>query len=158
MTFIIAEVGSKKSRPRPRRTPTWITWSSMRQRCANPNHPMYKYYGGRGVTVCERWNVYKNFLADVGERPTGKTLDRIDNNGNYEPGNCRWATPSEQIKNRRPLPFGVRVSVKSKSGVVGVYRERDKWIAVIRINGKQKKIGRYDTIAEAKEAYDSNNF
>lgn len=73
----------------------------MRRRCRNPNHQAYPHYGGRGITICARWDRFANFLADMGPRPRGKTLDRIDVNGNYEFGNCRWATPYEQITNRR---------------------------------------------------------
>jgi hypothetical protein len=72
----------------------------MRYRCTNPMSKDWKKYGGRGVTVCERWDDFTNFLADMGERPQGMTIDRVDNLGNYEPGNCRWATTTQQQQNR----------------------------------------------------------
>jgi hypothetical protein len=81
---------------------TWISWASMRRRCEKPGVHNFKHYGGRGISVCERWREFSNFLADMGERPPGKSLDRIDVNGNYEPSNCRWATQQEQCRNRRP--------------------------------------------------------
>jgi hypothetical protein len=84
-------------------TPTYRTWWSMLGRCFSPSAGNYQYYGGRGITVCERWRDFRNFLADMGPRPDGMSIDRVDVNGNYEPGNCRWATAKDQHRNRRPL-------------------------------------------------------
>lgn len=85
-----------------RRSPTYNSWMNMIQRCTNPNRPDWERYGGRGITVCEAWSDFATFLADMGERPTGRTLDRVDNEGGYEPDNCRWATAVEQRRNQRP--------------------------------------------------------
>jgi hypothetical protein len=87
--------------------PLYWTWASILKRCHDANHQSYRYYGARGITVCDRWcgeGGFPNFLADVGEKPEWATggIDRIDVNGNYEPANCRWSTAKQQYHNRRP--------------------------------------------------------
>ena len=82
-------------------SPTYRSWKAMKMRSQNPNHKDYKYYGARGIRVCERWQDFVNFLEDMGEKPDGLTLDRINNDGDYELGNCRWTTRKEQVHNRR---------------------------------------------------------
>lgn len=77
------------------------SWSHMMTRCFNPNREQYLDYSGRGITVCDRWKSFENFHQDMGDRPEGLTLDRIDVDGNYEPGNCRWITTAEQNRNQR---------------------------------------------------------
>jgi hypothetical protein len=80
---------------------TYRSWQNMLTRCENPKYIQYADYGGRGIKVCKRWHKFKNFLADMGERPAGRSLDRYDNDKNYTPDNCRWATPKQQANNRR---------------------------------------------------------
>ena len=82
-------------------TRSYRSWKAMRTRCTNPNHKYYYNYGGRGIKICDRWDSFENFFADMGERPEGMTMDRIDNDGNYEPSNCCWSTPKQQRKNQR---------------------------------------------------------
>lgn len=84
-------------------TKTYCSWAHMIQRCTNPKNKRWKYYGARGISVCRRWRKFDNFLADIGEKPAGLQLDRIDVDGDYTPSNCRWATVSQQMKNRRPF-------------------------------------------------------
>lgn len=88
-------------------TPTYRSWLSMRRRCYDQDHPQHRYYGGAGIEVCDRWrNDFAAFLSDMGERPEGTTLDRVNRHGNYEPGNCRWATQKAQMNNtRRSIEF-----------------------------------------------------
>lgn len=120
-------------------TPEYQSWGSMKARCDNPNRLDYPLYGGRGITVCERWSrSFVAFLEDMGARPLGHTLDRIDPNGNYEPSNCRWATPQQQTKNRRP-PGAARAAaivVKAKPkpvvDLVMRYPEYSIWCAMRR--------------------------
>ncbi|MDE1476488.1 hypothetical protein KKJ06_21460 [Xenorhabdus bovienii] len=82
-------------------TPEYISWERAKRRCLDKNDVYYHLYGGRGITFCEHWLIFENFLKDMGERPDGHTLDRIDNSRGYEPNNCRWATVKEQSRNRR---------------------------------------------------------
>lgn len=109
-------------------TSTYRSWVSMVQRCTNPNNGRYSSYGGRGITVCDRWLSFLNFDEDMGERPEGKSIDRYpDVNGNYEPSNCRWATPKEQGCNRRNnrlIEFGGKTATLSQwAEQIGIPRE-----------------------------------
>lgn len=106
--------------------PLYNTWTSMRQRCCNPKNPNYADYGGRGVTVCDRWASLAAFAEDMGSRPVGTTIDRIDVNGNYEPDNCRWSTQHEQNRNKRTSRIitidGVSRCVADWAAALGLHR------------------------------------
>ena len=112
-------------------SPTYYSWQAMKTRCLNPNSDNFQNYGGRGITVCERWlNSFENFLEDMGERPEGMTLDRVDVNGNYCKDNCRWTTNSLQVFNRRKYGnasskyIGVTKSVDGRYWRVSLSKDR----------------------------------
>ncbi len=111
----------------PRVSPEWGCWSGMRTRCTNPRAKSWSRYGGRGISVCERWNDFENFLADMGPKPTPQhSIEREDNNGDYEPGNCHWAKGKEQRDNRRVTRWievrGERRTITDWSDLTGISR------------------------------------
>lgn len=117
---------------RGERSPTYINWRNARDRCLNPRAPNYSEYGGRGIRFCDRWNDFTAFLSDMGERPDGMTLDRYpDVDGNYEPGNCRWATPAEQAANRRNSVWievdGVKTTTATVAKQIGIDPQLLRW-------------------------------
>jgi hypothetical protein len=137
-------------------SPTYVSWTSMVTRCTNPSRNTWKDYGGRGITVCERWRAFDSFLADMGERPSGTSLDRIDPNGNYEPGNCRWADKKTQALNRRPL---VRISAP-RLDLTGKKAYRLTVIRFLRMSPKRHSVWlcRCDCGAETEVAGPSLSF
>jgi len=108
---------TSKSRSRKRnRIPEYGVWEAMRSRCLNPNMPFYKYYGGRGITICNEWlNSFDAFYRDVGPRPDGYTIERVNNDGNYEPNNVRWASRAEQGQNRREASDAVKITYNGET-------------------------------------------
>lgn len=126
---------------RSRNDVTYTSWLNMNGRCNNPNIPEYQYYGGRGISVEDpRWELFENFLADMGERPDGTSLDRIDVERGYYKENCRWTTRDEQTYNQR-------MPARNTSGKVGVEKRQSKlqdtWIVNISVNGKRIYLGSY---------------
>jgi hypothetical protein len=108
-----------------RRTPEYMVWSDMRNRCQNPKNRSWNRYGGRGISVCERWESFSNFIEDMGQRPSNfHEIDRIENDGNYEPTNCRWATASVQNSNKSNThlitAFGKTQCLKHWAGEIGI--------------------------------------
>ena len=99
------------------KTPTYVSWRAMRSRCRTVSNASYGEYGGRGIKICERWEVFENFLADMGERPSlNHSIDRIDVNGDYEPGNCRWLTRAEQNARRKDPGGWIKRRARQQAG------------------------------------------
>lgn len=130
-------------------TRTYRSWNAMMNRCRNKNSHAYQYYGGRGISVCDKWHLFENFLADMGERPKETSIDRFpDKNGNYEPGNCRWATMHEQNRNKRNSVFiefgGRNQCVADWAREIGIsaatlmYR-LDKWLLEAALTKRKQK-------------------
>jgi len=124
--------------------PLYTIWADIRTRCTNANRPCYKNYGGRGIKMCPTWQGpggFLKFAADVGERPSKDySIDRIDNNGHYEPGNIKWSTRHEQTANQRTNNEHLGISW---------YRPTEKWMARIKVNKKQYFLGYYEILDDA---------
>lgn len=128
-------------------TTTYNCWKEMKRRCLNPNDHDYKNYGGRGITVSPAWLMFEGFLADMGVRPKGRSIDRINNDESYEPGNCRWATPTQQQRNKG-------LTSTNTSGVAGVYwsKKNKKWYAQITVKYKSIHLGYFTSLENAVAA------
>lgn len=125
-------------------------WAKMIQRCTNPNNPSWKDYGGRGIAVCGQWrSSFETFYRDMGPRPEGLSLDRVNNDGDYEPGNCRWRSASEQARNQRK-----RQGVTSEYRGVSWHGASGKWRSQTAIGGRNRGLGYFDDEEDAARAYD----
>ncbi len=126
--------------------PEYSPWKAMRKRCSNKNDIHFYLYGGRGIKVCDRWNKFDNFLEDMGSRPSKKhSIERMNPNGNYEPSNCKWATPIEQARNTRK---------REGTKVTGVswHKHTNKYMARISVDSKEIYLGVFNSIEEAASA------
>ena len=122
-------------------TPEYKSWQAMKQRCLNKNSPNYPLYGGRGITICNQWlNNFETFLSDLGKCPPNHVLDRIDNEGHYEPNNCIWSSKEQSALNSRTALGSIPIR--------GVHKKGNKYTACIQVNKKQKKKS-FNTLEEA---------
>ena len=124
-------------------SPTYRSWMAMKCRCLRPGHPAYDKYGGRGISICERWMRFEWFLEDMGERPSSRhSIDRIDSGGHYTPENCRWSTPKQQSRNRRNIRF---LTCNGETLCLAEWAERTG----IRLNSIIRRLNRGCTAEEA---------
>jgi hypothetical protein len=122
----------------------------MKQRCSNKRNKAYKHYGGRGITYCAEWESWAGFYADMGERPKGYTLERVDVNGNYCPENCIWLEKRKQGENKRPQKSLPKPKVKQ--------RTKGCWVVTMSVRGKTKYFGARSTLAEAELLNDESYY
>jgi hypothetical protein len=119
------------------------TWDAMKQRCLNPSSTNYSRYGGRGIGICDRWLDFINFYSDMGDKPSpSHSIERIDNNKGYYPSNCKWATKSEQARNRNSQS-------NSPLGISGIRVIGSKYAVRIKVSGKEVSLGRYANFLDA---------
>lgn len=128
------------------KTPTYNSWRGMKDRCLNPRHKFFSYYGGAGITVCDKWMSFKGFVDDMGEAEPGHEIDRIDGTKGYYKENCRWTSKSHNNANRRGW---------GKSGFKGVYlRPSGRWAAVVHADKRTITLGTFDDPADAAAEFD----
>ena len=139
-------------------TPEYTAWSAMKQRRLCRTHKSYPSYGGRGISICDRWMQYENFLHDMGRRPSpDHSLERVDNDRGYEPSNCKWATRSEQQQNKS---VGIRMNTNT-SGVTGVswYSQTSRWEAYHWVKNRKIRLGyfeQYEDAVSARKAWEKS--
>ena len=143
-----------KPNPGRKGTRAFEAWRAMHRRCYEASNAAFANYGGRGIEVCSRWSDFDRFLEDMGAPPAGLSLDRVDNDGNYGPDNCRWATPLQQVINRRK--FRTRNSRPFTSRFRGVRKTKNgTWRAQISIDNRTVGLGCFESEEEAALAYNA---